>query len=304
MEFFKTKSTISFMKIRYKTFCFSLAMIILSSLSLVFKGLPLSLDFTGGTQIEIEFLNQQSIDQVREQARSQFPSASIQAMGNHRQYLIRVPSTQESSIHGNIQTNLLKLWPEVNIKQVVSVGPQIGKDLVINGVNALVFALTATLIYIAFRFESKFALSAIIALMHDPIITLGIFSLAGIEFDIISLAGVLTVLGYSLNDTVVVYDRIREHASQHAQGSSEEKIVDMAINETLSRTIITSGLTLMSVMSLALFGGESLWGFSLTLIIGIIVGTYSSIYVAGALAVVLGLDLKAQQNQNNIIQFS
>ena len=221
--------------------------------------------------------------------------SNVQTMDRIEHVTVKIPeSTRNVSSADQLKQFLTTRFHDVRIVQEVSVGPQVGKDLLLNGINALLFALSATLAYIALRFETRFAVSAIAALMHDPIITLGVFSWAGIEFDLVSLAGVLTVLGYSLNDTVVVYDRIRENSEKSAN-ASPEAVVNAAINETLSRTVITSGLTLLAVLALFFFGGDTLYGFSLTLIIGIVVGTYSSIYVAGAIALSLGLELKSKK---------
>lgn len=276
------------MQIRWKTFCVSIVLTLLSFFGLVRYGLTLSLDFTGGTQAELRFEKSTHADTLRSQVKQHYPNSNLQAMGNDKTFLLRLAS-QDANSSQTLSDAIEKNLPGATVQHVVSVGPQIGKNLLTSGINAMLFALLATLLYISMRFEARFAIAAIVALMHDPIITLGIFSWAGIEFDVVSLAGVLTVLGYSLNDTVVVYDRIRETYEKHPK-LEPENLINKAINETLSRTIITSFLTLLSVLALCLFGGESLWGFSLTLIIGIVVGTYSSIYVAGAIALALGLD--------------
>ena len=221
--------------------------------------------------------------------------SSVQTIDRLEHMTIKIPESERNASSADaLKRFLSSRYKGVVIMQEVSVGPQVGKDLLLNGINALLFALCATLAYIALRFEARFAVSAIAALMHDPIITLGVFAWGGIEFDLVSLAGVLTVLGYSLNDTVVVYDRIREN-SEKSQNTSPEAIVNSAINETLSRTVITSGLTLLAVLALYFFGGETLHSFSLTLIIGILVGTYSSIYIAGAIALSLGLEIKSKK---------
>lgn len=293
MEFFKQKTSIAFLDIKWKTFAVSMIALISSLFCLYYYGLNLSLDFTGGTQIELTIPADSDVNQAKAVIKRYYPSASIQNSGNAYNLMIKIPS-QKNLDHGNVQSKFESMLKQPQIHQVVSLGPQIGKDLFLNGLNALFFALLVTMAYITLRFESKFALSAMIALLHDPIITLGFFSLTQTEFDAVSLAGLLTVLGYSLNDTVVVYDRIRENFQKNPKESTET-IINCAINETLSRTIITSGLTLIAVITLCIFGGDSLWGFSLALCIGILVGTYSSIYVAGACAVLLGLKLDSDQ---------
>ena len=185
----------------------------------------------------------------------------------------------------------MKALPGAVKQRVDFVGPQVGKELATKGILAIVIALLATMIYIALRFEHRLAFSSAVALVHDPVLILGIFSFFRIEFDLKALAGLLAVIGYSLNDTIVVFDRVRENFIKIRRASSME-IMNISINQTLSRTIMTSVLTLFVVVALFVYGGETIHGFSLALIIGIVIGTYSSIYVAGALAVVMGLDRK------------
>jgi preprotein translocase subunit SecF len=288
MEFFSHQTNIPFMRIRNKTFILSAFVMLLSLFMIVRNGLSMGLEFTGGIQMEVSFKDAVNLTPVRELLGNVSSNISIQSIGGSRDLLIRLPSTDDKSLQSTVEASLLKAYPQARVTHVEYIGPQIGQELLAEGLNAVLFALLLTMIYIAIRFEYRFAIAAIIALMHDPIITLGVFSFAQIEFDLISMAGLLTVLGYSLNDTIVVYDRIRENIARSPNQPIEET-VNASINETLSRTIITSLLTLLAVLSLLFLGGESLYGFSVALTIGIIVGTYSSIYVAGALAVVLGL---------------
>ena len=238
--------------------------------------------------MEVGFSQQHDLAAIRQVFLDHSENISIQSLGGSKHILLRIPKTNDKNLQSSIEKLLVDHFPDSKISQVEYIGPQIGKELLTDGLNAIIFALILTMFYIALRFEYRFAIAAIVALLHDPIITLGVFSYCQIEFDLISLAGILTVLGYSLNDTIVVYDRIRENFSNYPR-SDIESIVNMAINETLSRTIITSLLTLLAVLSLLFFGGDSLHGFSVALAVGIVVGTYSSIYIAGALAVVLGL---------------
>ena len=293
MEFFSHQTNIPFMRIRNKTFILSAFVMLLSLFMIVRNGLSMGLEFTGGIQMEVSFKDAVSLTPVRELLGNVSSNISIQSIGGSRDLLIRLPSTDDKSLQSTVEASLLKAYPQARVTHVEYIGPQIGQELLAEGLNAVLFALLLTMIYIAIRFEYRFAIAAIIALMHDPIITLGVFSFAQIEFDLISMAGLLTVLGYSLNDTIVVYDRIRENIARSPNQPIEET-VNASINETLSRTIITSLLTLLAVLSLLFLGGESLYGFSVALTIGIIVGTYSSIYVAGALAVVLGLSNNKQ----------
>ena len=293
MEFFSHQTNIPFMRIRNKTFILSAFVMLLSLFMIVRNGLSMGLEFTGGIQMEVSFKDAVNLTPVRELLGNVSNNISIQSIGGSRDLLIRLPSTDDKSLQSTVEASLLKAYPQARVAHVEYIGPQIGQELLAEGLNAVLFALLLTMIYIAIRFEYRFAIAAIIALMHDPIITLGVFSFAQIEFDLISMAGLLTVLGYSLNDTIVVYDRIRENIARSPNQPIEET-VNASINETLSRTIITSLLTLLAVLSLLFLGGESLYGFSVALTIGIIVGTYSSIYVAGALAVVLGLSNRKQ----------
>lgn len=286
MEFFRASTHIPFMRMKNNAFILSITILLLSILCVTFRGLSLSLDFTGGNMLTLSFPQNVSTEYIRSKLPAGKKQAGVQMLGGSQKVLIKLPLSDAAD---KLQIeSIMQLFPEATLDHNSYIGPQVGEELLLGGVNAIVFALLFTMIYIALRFEYRFAVSAIVALLHDPIVTLGIFSLLQIEFDLITLAGVLTILGYSLNDTIVVYDRIKENFTKNPY-AEVSVVVDTAINETLSRTIITSGLTFLAVLSLCVFGGPSLWGFSLSLAIGIIVGTYSSIYVAGALAVLLGL---------------
>ena len=280
------------MDIRKYAVILSGIVLLLSIFTILHNGVKMGLEFTGGIQMEVTFQETHPLSEIREVLSEVVPNLNIQSLGGSKNILLRLPNIDNKALQKDIEATLSKKYQDASIAQVEIIGPQVGRDLLLNGLNAVLFAMLLTMIYIAIRFEYRFAIAAIVALMHDPIITLGIFSLCGIEFDLISMAGVLTVLGYSLNDTIVVYDRIREDFNRFPNWSIEA-IVNIAINETLSRTIITSVLTLLAVLSLLFFGGESLFGFSAAMTIGILVGTYSSIYIAGALAVVLGLENKS-----------
>lgn len=209
------------------------------------------------------------------------------AYGNSHDVLITFSAISPDKI----RHVLIKIFPQDKIMQMNFIGPQVGNELATKGMVAVIVALLATMIYIAIRFEYRLAVSSALALIHDPMLILGVFSWFGIEFDLKALAALLAVIGYSLNDTIVVFDRVRENF-QKIRRVEPIEIMNLSINETLSRTIMTSFLTLSVVLALLLFGGESLRGFSLALSIGIIIGTYSSIYVAGSLAIWLGLDRK------------
>jgi len=287
MEFFKTNTKIDFMGQRWIAAVFSAILFLASVVSLSIHGLNFGLDFTGGTQIEMTYAKPADINAIRDQLQQAGFNAVVQAYGTSFDVVIRIPPYKENQ--EMLKDKIIEALPDGHFQQMEYIGPQVGKTLFTNGLLAILISLIATMAYIAFRFEFKFAISAAVALIHDPIIILGVFSFFHLQFDLIALAAVLTIIGYSLNDTIVVYDRVRENFRRVRKGTPAE-IMNLSINQTLSRTIMTSGLTLLVVAALFLFGGEMLHGFALALIIGIVVGTYSSIYVAGALAVMMGLD--------------
>jgi preprotein translocase subunit SecF len=289
MEFFKTNTKINFMGQRKGAAVFSIVLCLASIISLIVYGLNLGLDFTGGTQIEVHYQNPADFNSIRDTLnKAGFSEAVVQAYGTSHDVAIRIPPHKEYS-QETLRQKIIAALPGAQIQQIQYIGSQVGKTLITNGILAIIVSLLATMAYIAFRFEYRFAVSAAIALLHDPIVILGIFSFFHLRFDLIALAAVLTIIGYSLNDTIVVYDRVRENFRKLRKGTATE-IMNLSINQTLSRTIMTSGLTLVVVIVLFIFGGEMLRGFSLALIIGIIIGTYSSIYVAGSLAIALGLN--------------
>lgn len=290
MEFFKTNTKIRFMKQRAIAAILSAIIFIASITALAINGLNLGLDFTGGTQVEASFEKPVDVNQLRENLKEKgFTQALVQAYTT-KDVSIRI-GPQKNISNEALKQKLLEAMPGAKISSLEYIGPQVGKTLMTNGILAIIVALIGTMIYIAMRFEYRFAVSAAIALIHDPILILGIFAFFHFEFNMIVLTAVLTVIGYSLNDTIVVYDRVRENFRKVRKGTPLE-IMDLSINQTLSRTIMTSGLTLLVVIALFVFGGPTVHGFSLALIIGIIIGTYSSIYVAGSMAVALGLNRK------------
>jgi preprotein translocase subunit SecF len=288
MEFFKTKTDINFMAQRKWAIIFSIVLFVVSIASLAVNGLNLGLDFTGGTQIEVSYQASADLNAIRDNLEEAgFSEAVVQAYGTSRDVVIRIPPHNELDPQ-QLKAKVVEALPGSHIQQMEFIGPQVGKTLLTNGFLAVLISLIATMAYIALRFEMRFAVSAAIALIHDPILILGIFSFFHIRFDLISLAAILTIIGYSLNDTIVVYDRVRENFRRMRKGTVME-IMNNSINQTLSRTIMTSGLTLVVVVALLIFGGEMLYGFSLALMVGIVIGTYSSIYVAGSFALFLGL---------------
>ena len=290
MEFFKTNTTIPFMKQRKWAAIFSITLFLFSVISLTIHGLNLGLDFTGGTQIEATFNKAADVTYIRNALKQAgFNEAVVQQYGSNKDVLIRIGLQKKKE--EELRKQFQEILPDANLQQIQYIGPQVGKKLATNGILAILVSIILIMLYVAMRFEYRFAVSATVALIHDPILILGVFSFFHLEFNLIVLAAVLTILGYSLNDTIVVYDRVRENFRKVRKGTTIE-IMDLSINQTLSRTIMTSGLTLLVVIALYLFGGEMLRGFSLALIIGIAVGTYSSIYVAGSFAVFMGLERK------------
>lgn len=291
MEFFNPNSNIDFMGARRWTAMFSLLIFLVSISALALHGLNWGLDFTGGTQIEVSYPSSADLPAIRESlGAAGFKEAQVVSYGNSKDVLISI-APREDKEQALLVNQVMKAMPGAIKQRVDFVGPQVGQELATKGALAVVVALLATMIYIAMRFEYRLAVSSAVALVHDPILILGIFALFGIEFDLKALAGLLAVIGYSLNDTIVVFDRVRENFIKVRRATSIE-IMNISINQTLSRTIMTSTLTLFVVLALFIYGGEAIHGFSLALIIGIVIGTYSSIYVAGALAVAMGLDRK------------
>jgi preprotein translocase subunit SecF len=274
----------------------SLLVIIVSFASLFTRGLEFGLDFTGGVLIEVGYDDAVELEGVRAVLAEQgYETAVVQNFGSATDVLIRLPPSEgdvdESTIGDTVVAALRERDASVELRRTEFVGPQIGEDLVENAGMAMLILLIMVFVYIMLRFRWKFAAGAIAALVHDVVITFGMFSIIGLEFDQPVLAAVLAVIGYSLNDTIVVFDRIRENFRLIRRGTAEV-IINTSINQTLSRTIITGLTTLLVLLALLLLGGESVYGFSLALIIGIIVGTYSSIYVASAAA--LYLDVSPQ----------
>lgn len=291
MEFFNPNSNVDFMGARRWTAMFSILIFVLSIGALTIHGLKWGLDFTGGTQIEVSYASAADLPSIRENlAKAGFKEAQVVSYGTSKDVLISI-APREDKEQARLVDQVMTALPGANKQRVEFVGPQVGQELATKGALAVVVSLLATMIYIAMRFEYRLAVSSAVALVHDPVLILGIFAFFGVEFDLKALAGLLAVIGYSLNDTIVVFDRVRENFVKIRRATSIE-IMNISINQTLSRTIMTSTLTLFVVLALFIYGGEAIHGFSLALIIGILIGTYSSIYVAGALAVAMGLDRK------------
>ena len=280
------KNLINFMSKRKLAMVFSIILMIISIGSLATKGLNLGIDFTGGYLIEASYQNDVNLDKIRKALNDgDFNDVQVQNFGSSKDIIVRI-APREGVNKATIGDNVLSILKstseqEVEMRRVEYVGPQVGEELRDDGGIALLVALGGILIYISLRFQLKSAVGAILALIHDVVITVGIFSLLQIEFDLSVLAAILAVIGYSLNDTVVVLDRIRE-TFRSIRKTSPEDILNISINETLGRTIVTSLTTLLVLFALFFLGGEIIHGFALALIIGVIIGTYSSIYIASS----------------------
>ncbi len=280
------KDLINFMSKRKLAMVFSILLILISIGSLATKGLNLGIDFTGGYLIEAGYQDDVNLEKIRKALNDgDFNDVQVQNFGSSKDIIVRIAPREgvNKATIGDTVLSILKSTSEqgVEMRRVEYVGPQVGEELRDDGGIALLVALGGILIYISLRFQLKSAVGAILALIHDVVITVGIFSLLQIEFDLSVLAAILAVIGYSLNDTVVVLDRIRE-TFRSIRKTSPEDILNISINETLGRTIVTSLTTLLVLFALFFLGGEIIHGFALALIIGVIIGTYSSIYIASS----------------------
>jgi preprotein translocase subunit SecF len=292
MEFFHKVTRFPFMHTRKVWYGLS-AFLIVASLALVFiRGLNLGVDFTGGVVVETNFPQAPNIEALRTAlATAGVAGAQVQAFGSSRDILVRLPpdpNAKGDQIGARISEIFGKIDAGVKLQRTEVVGPQVGQELFIKGGVAMAATLALILIYVLFRFTPKLALGAIFAVLHDPICVVGFFALTQMTFDLTAISAVLAVIGYSLNDTVIVFDRIRERA-RSSRKLSIAQVIDESINQTLSRTLMTKLVTLLVVVALLVFGGETLRGFSAALVIGIIAGTYSSIYISAALSLDLGL---------------
>ena len=291
MEFLKEVPTIRFMALRRWWYALS-AIVVVASIALVLvRGLNLTVDFTGGLVFEVGFSQPVDLEDVRAAlAAGGVEDFQVRTYGTASELEVRLPpagtgaATQAAE---RVVSALAAIDPAVKLNRTESVGPQVSKQLGEQAALAILMTLLLVLIYIAFRFRWRFGVGSLVASMHDPIVAVGAIALLGIPFDLNVVAALLTILGYSVNDTVVIFDRIRELFPKMRKARPAE-VIDRAINETLGRTIIVAGCALSSVIFLAVLGGETLRGFAVALAIGIVIGTYSSIYVAGAIALDLG----------------
>ena len=287
--------TIQFNKLYKLLNITSVSLIVISLCLLLFKGLNFGVDFKGGTLIEIRTDQSSSkISLIRDSFNQMnLGDVSVKSFGNETDYIVKFEkqNSNDPEFIENIKQKLSNSIGNVDFRRVENVGPKVSAELLRSGVIAIALSLAAMLLYIWIRFEWQFSLGAILALFHDVILTLGIFSLFSLEINLSIVAAVLTIVGYSMNDTVVIFDRVRENLRKYADIKIFE-LTNISINETLSRTIITSATTLLALLSIYLFGGEILKGFSLAMILGVIFGTYSSIYIANPILVMLKVSQK------------
>ena len=310
MELFRIKRDIPFMSYGKLTTFISLVTFIAAVFFLVTKGLNFSVEFTGGTVMEVQYQQGVDVNQTRERLDTlKMGDVQVQALGTNKHIMIRLPNKEgvTSAQLSNDVMNLLKQDnPDVTLRQVEFIGPQVGDELVTNGLMALGMVVAGIIVYLSMRFEWRFAVSAIIANMHDIVIILGCFALFQWEFSLTVLAGILAVLGYSVNESVVVFDRIRENFRKPAmRNHTVPQVIDNAITSTMSRTAITHGSTEAMVLSMLIFGGAALHGFSMALTIGIVFGIYSSVLVASPLLLMFGLNreniAKQQKKKEEVV---
>ena len=281
---------IDFMSWRKIALSASIILATVSILSLSLKQLNYGLDFTGGSLVELHYPKEIEVANIRQSlTNAGYEGAQVALFGSTQDVLIKLPGSVSDTLGAEIiQVLRQESSEEIVLRRIEYVGPQIGSELRDDGGLAMLLALGLMMLYIAFRFQSRFAVAAVLALIHDVIIVLGIFSLFNLDFDLTVLAALLAVIGYSLNDTIVVSDRIRENL-RIQRGSNTEEVINLSLNQMLSRTLITSLTTLLVLTSLYLFGGELIKNFALALIFGVVVGTYSSIYIASNALVMMGL---------------
>jgi len=293
MQFLKKPSNFNFMSKRMHASVVSVVLIIVAIVALSTRGLNFGLDFSGGTLIELGYSHAVDLNKVRSDLETAgYNNAVVQNFGTSQDIIVRL-APQEGKSNSDISTQVIEVLSadaneKIEMRRVEFVGPQVGEELAEDGGLAVLYALICIFIYVFFRFEWRFAVGAVIALFHDVLITLGVFSLLQLDFDLTILAACLAVIGYSLNDTIVVFDRIRENFRKMRKGTSEE-IVNTSLNQTLARTLMTSLTTLLVLVALFVVGGELIHGFATALIIGVLVGTYSSIYIASSSLLTLGV---------------
>ncbi len=281
---------INFMGQRWVAVAFSVLLLLASIGSLSVRGLNWGLDFTGGTLVEVHYSDTAPLQDIRDKlATGGFAGAVVVSFGTDRDVLIRLPQGYSDKDGARLLEQLQSAYGgSVELRRIEFVGPQVGEELREQGGLAMLMALGLVMLYVAFRFQFKFSMGAVVALAHDVLITLGFFSLTGVEFDLTVLAALLAVIGYSLNDTIVVSDRIRENFRK-IRKAEPIHVINVSLTETLARTLVTSFTTLLVLVALAVFGGEMIFGFAVALLVGVVIGTYSSIYVAANSLLMLGI---------------
>lgn len=296
---FLSSTKIDFMKIHKIALFFSVVLTILSISLLFSRGLNLGIDFAGGILIEAKFEQKVELEQLRKTLpQEKFGEVSLQNF-DEKNFMIKVSQNKnidQSKTVNQIKADLDANFPNVEYRKIDFVGPQIGKELISKGILALVLSFAAIMVYIWIRFDWQFGVGAILSLLHDAIMVFGLFALTGLEFNLTSIAAILTVIGYSINDSVVIYDRIRENLQKFKKANLSD-LINMSLNSTLSRTFLTSITTLLSLIALMIFGGETLQGFSISVFFGILVGTYSSLYISAP--VLLYMDPRNKKNKKS-----
>ena len=294
---------IKFTALKYKAFLFSLLLSVISMLAVAFIGLNLGIDFRGGILLEVRTNNVEVAEIRNELTNIDIGEVSIQEFGSSVDFLIRVErqigedDAQQIAVEKIKNALNNKFEDKIEYRRLEFVGPTISKDLIRKGVLAIIFAVVAMLIYIWFRFELPFAMGAVVALIHDVILTLGVFSIVGLEFNLATVAAILLIIGYSMNDTVVVYDRVRENLRKFKKMDFEE-LIDKSVNETLTRTVNTTATTILALGTLYFIGGEIISDFSFAMLWGIVVGTYSSIFIASTILIYMNVRSYSDKKEN------
>ena len=291
IRFIPAKTNFQFIRYRVIAFTISIALSLATFAYIGTQGLNLGIDFTGGVLIELKTEEAADLSQMRTLlANENFGEVSLQNFGDERSVLVRIQATDENQaqVVAAVKSDLDAAIKNIDYRRVEFVGPTVGRELIHSAFMALTLAMAAMLVYIWFRFEWQFGVGGILALLHDGIMVLGFYAVMKLEFGATAIAAILTVIGYSINDSVVIYDRIRENMRKFKKMPIEE-LIDLSVNETLSRTILTGGTTLLALTALALFGGEVIRGFSLAIGFGIIVGTYSSVFISAPVLIYLNV---------------
>jgi preprotein translocase subunit SecF len=293
MQLIKPDTNINFMGQRKLALVLSLIILAIGVASLFGRGINWGLDFTGGTLIEVAYPQAPELGDIRQALADEgFEDFIVQTFGSPRDIVVRMPADQGDESGADLSTQVLEALsaqdPGIDLRRVEFVGPQVGQELAEQGGLAMLYALFGILLYVSFRFQWRFAVGAVAALVHDVLLVVGILSLFRVNFDLTVVAAILAVIGYSLNDTIVLYDRLRENFITKRKGTPTE-LCNLSINQMLGRTLMTSLTTLLVLIALFYFGGEIIHAFAFTLIIGVVVGTYSSIYIAGNAAIILGV---------------